>query len=720
MRRRVHDAPAVAAVLALVGAAFGQLLGHRLLAGYDVTTYSLPNRAEVTWALRHLHLPQWDPLRFAGSPLLANPQAAVLYPLHWPLLVLAPDRAQDVALVLHVAIAAVGAYAFARLALRTSPLAAVVAGAGFGLSGFVEAHIGHFEQTTSLAWLPWALLATDRLAIAEDLRRAARPVAGLAAALALTALAGHTQYLHLAIATVLVYALIVARPFASAARALAGVALGVALAAIQLVPTELLSRRSVRSGGLSFHDAVAYSLPRSRALTAFLPDFTRAPHAGVEYVAGLPWAVLALAAIAVATGRAGRRGVALAAIAVLGLVLALGSGTPVFRLAYDIVPAMDSFRVPARWLLVPSLALPLLAACGLDAVTHGLRPHRAALATVTAGAGVVGVAGLALGRAAPEPVSIALGAVAAALAAGGWYLAKRTGRAGPFVALALVLVVGGELLGANAHAYVRSLRVPAGALLARSSTAAALSDPTAGRIFSVTTDAVPLPYGEQRRVLPPNTFVLDHLRSIDGYDGGLLVDRNWVRAMTGLSRNRTFRDDSPLVANLGPTLDPRRFAELDVTRVLVHDWPADIPTLLPPGSRRIARAGDVDVWSTPTYGPVFLAGSGDVPAGLRLLRDPRRPERLVVLVPPAAGGRRVVVSESYAPGWSASRGVRLTRHHDLLMSFVAPAGGGRVVLRYRTPGLVAGATITMVALLVLGALLAVPRRTGPHLTSGRS
>ena len=83
---------------------------------------------------------------------------------------------------------------------------------------------------TSLAWLPWALLATDRLAIAEDLRRAARPVAGLAAALALTALAGHTQYLHLAIATVLVYALIVARPFASAARALAGVALVAGLA----------------------------------------------------------------------------------------------------------------------------------------------------------------------------------------------------------------------------------------------------------------------------------------------------------------------------------------------------------------------------------------------------------------------------------------------------------------------------------------------------------
>ena len=294
---------------------------------------------------------------------------------------------------------------------------------------------------------------------------------------------------------------------------------------------------------------------------------------------------------------------------------------------------------------------------------------------------------------------------------GGWQLTWRKRRAGPAVAFALALLVAGELLGANAHAYVRSLRVPAGALLARSATAAALSDPTAGRIFSVTTDAVPLAYGEQRRVLPPNAFVLDHLRSVDGYDGGLLVDRNWVRAMTALSRNRAFQSDTPLVGNLSPTLDPGRFAELDVTRVLVHDWPADIPTLLPPGSRRIARAGDVDVWSTPTYGPVFLAGNGEVPAGLRLKRDPRRPERLVVLVPPRAAGRRVVVSESYAPGWSASRGVRLTRHHDLLMSFVAPAGGGRVVLRYRSPGLVAGAAVTIVALALVALLLVVARRS---------
>src|SRR5262245_23365524 len=89
------DLLAVAGTLLTVAFAFGQLLGRRPLAGYDVTTYSLPNRAQVTRALRQGHLPQWDPYRFGGAPMLASPPATVLYPLWLPLLPLEPDRAQE-------------------------------------------------------------------------------------------------------------------------------------------------------------------------------------------------------------------------------------------------------------------------------------------------------------------------------------------------------------------------------------------------------------------------------------------------------------------------------------------------------------------------------------------------------------------------------------------------------------------------------------------------
>jgi hypothetical protein len=140
-------------------------------------------------------------------------------------------------------------------------------------------------------------------------------------------------------------------------------------------------------------------------------------------------------------------------------------------------------------------------------------------------------------------------------------------------------------------------------------------------------------------------------------------------------------------------------AELDVTRLIVHG-PFDVAAMLPSGATSVAEVNDVAVWAVPTYGPVFLT-DGTSPDGLRLRRQAARPERLVVEVPPTIAGQTVVVSEAFSPGWSASEGIGLHRYHDLLMAFTAPAGGGEVALRYRTPGLRLGTLLSGLALIVL-------------------
>ena len=188
--------------------------------------------------------------------------------------------------------------------------------------------------------------------------------------------------------------------------------------------------------------------------------------------------------------------------------------------------------------------------------------------------------------------------------------------------------------------------------------------------------------------------------------------------MTDLTGRREFEPMVALRGNLNPPyagrLDPERFAELDITRAVVRRSAMDIAALLPPGSRFLRRVRDLDIWATPSRGSVFLAG-GQEPAGLRLVRDPMEPERLEVIVPPGGAGRTVVVSEAYSPGWSAPDGIPLRRHHDLLTAFDAPPGGGRVVLRYRAPGLAAGAAVSGAAiLLAVGLALAVsPRASRP-------
>jgi hypothetical protein len=712
--RARRDLLPAAVVLLFVVLAFGQLLGRRALAGYDVANYSLPNRVQVARALRGGHIPLWDPYRFGGVPLLASPQAGVLYPLSWPLLPLAPDRAEEVARVLHVAIAALGAYAFARRALETSAVSGLVAAIGFGLGGFVHAHIGHIEQTTALVWLPWALLATDRALAAPRFGEALRPLIGLGLALALCGLAGHPQYLHMGIAVVAAYAAMTARPWRRAPRVLVGVALGLALAAAQLLPTWYLSLHSMRAGGLSFSAAAALSLPWREAVTAFLPDYFGPVRLGpIEFWAWVPWSVLFLAGAALAQAAPGRKAPALAVLALLGWLLALGSGTPVFRIAWELLPGTRLFRVPARWLLIPSLALPLLAAAGLESILRA-QPASRRRALVLLAAAALAATGALLGAGGPRPAAVGAGVVAGLLTWGLRQGALRKTISGALAAAAVTAIAAAELLGGNAHAYARTLRMETGSLLRPSDAAQALGDLAGGRVLSIgSEDAEDFP--AQRRHLRPNTNVYDALRSVDGYDGGLLIDPHWTRAMTDLTGREDFLPDASLRGNLAlpyrGRLDPERFAELDITRAVVATTPLDIPALLPQGSRFLQRVGDVDIWATPSQGPVFLVG-GEVPEGLRLLRNPEEPEKLEVLLPLAAASKTVVVSEAYSPGWSASGGIALNRHHDLLIAFDAAPGTRQVSLRYRAPGFLPGVTLSAAAVLASLALALMTLRRG--------
>ena len=682
--------------------AFGQLAVGRSLAGYDVTTYSGPNRLQVTEAFRAARLPQWDPFRFGGSPLLANPQAAVLYPLHLPLAAVPAERAQGVSLVLHSLVLAAGAYAFARRCLDVEPPAALVAGVGVALGGFAHAHAGHYEQATAMAWFPWALLAAHLTV--DDARSSGRGarwgIAGLAVSLALVALAGHTQYLHMVLAAVALFGLALCRSVLAALRLAAGGVLGLGLAAAQLVPTARLAGQSVRSGGLTLAEAAQESVAPAQALSVFLSrEWGRL---SVEAWAWLPWTVVALVVVAVVAGRRDRRMLALGAVALVGVAFALGRHSPVYRLAFAMVPGMDLFRVASRWLLLPAVALPLLAALGVDALTNGRRPTPSTAAIGAVPVVVVAVA-LSTQTGGPSLRGALVGLVVVLAVAVAWALARRP-RLGalPLVIVAGLVVVEG--LAANSDAYVRWLRMEPEALFRRSTTLEALGGDVDGRILSLGSEDLG-DFDGQRRAERPNAHVYDHLRSVDGYDGGLLVTRHWRTAMLALAGDPGATSIDTLRGAIGPRrLDAERYAELDTTRVVERGaWyePLDV---LPPGSALLQQVGDVRIYATPSLGPVFLEDH-TVPLGLRLRRDVRRPERLVVEVPASAGGATVVVSEAYDAGWSAAPSVQLRRHRDLLLSFTAPPEGGRVTLRYRTPGLLTGAAISLLNLVAVVALV---------------
>lgn len=400
---------ALLAIMAIV--LFRQIaLTNLILSGGDALTYFFPYRAYAAQVVQSGRIPLWNPYLFLGAPFLANPQAGVFYPLNLALLWLPAPKIVAWSVVLHVAMAAVFAYLYARHSLRLSIPAAFLAAAAFAFGGLISGQVEHVNQLNVAAWFPLLLLLWDSRS------RARWPaLLGMGVVVGLGLLAGHTQSSYISMVGLGAYAILPVllglwrslhkgagraglRNLVTILLQLGLVAaVGIALAAVQLVPTWELAQQSIRSGGLSYRETIAFSMkPLPRLLWhTLLPPWGRnlANVFGgdyyTEYLAYVGVVPLALAAIAAACWLLQRvrfrsstlheKDVAgedamvrptaqVMALAVLGFALALGGYNPLYWLLYKVMPGFNLFRVPARWLLLYAFGMAMLAGVGLQQV----------------------------------------------------------------------------------------------------------------------------------------------------------------------------------------------------------------------------------------------------------------------------------------------------------------------------------------------------------------
>ena len=388
-------------LLFLRQAAFTNLIfarGDTLLYFYPYWDY----RAQSLLAGR---LPLWNPYLFMGVPFLANSQAGVFYPLNWPLMFFPAPVAVKISVVVHLIIAAWGAYALARKVFELETLPATFAAAVFALSGYLLAQIEHVNQLQGLAWLPLALLATHRI-----IRISSHPTTQppshltplvvhcslLSLFIALQLTAGHTQTAFITLAAcglVALNSLITSRftfdvwhsrllgfglsPLFGGLCLGFGIFLAFALSAIQLLPTFELSRLSLRGGGLPFNEAVSFSLNPLLLGRALLPGYSRMIFSEfVGYIGVIPL-VLAVFAIQflitnnqlLITGI--KSPIFLAVLlAGTGLFFAIGGYNPIYLLLAKFAPGFNLFRVPARWLVLWALGAAMLAGYGLQRISN--------------------------------------------------------------------------------------------------------------------------------------------------------------------------------------------------------------------------------------------------------------------------------------------------------------------------------------------------------------
>src|SRR5512139_3612796 len=153
------DALALAALLALVLLFFWNLaFTNLIIARGDIFYYFYPYRDFAAQAVREGRVALWNPYLFMGAPFMANSQSGFFYPLNLLMSWLETARAIDWTIVLHIFIAASGAYVFARSVLQLSLAAALLATISLGLGGYPGTQIENVNQLQGLAWTGWVFL----------------------------------------------------------------------------------------------------------------------------------------------------------------------------------------------------------------------------------------------------------------------------------------------------------------------------------------------------------------------------------------------------------------------------------------------------------------------------------------------------------------------------------------------------------------------------------
>ncbi|NQU44559.1 hypothetical protein HQ520_14810, partial [bacterium] len=410
------------AVVALFGSDL--LFRGEALAGGDIVNHYYPSKHLVREQLRAGEFPHWNPLTFSGRPLQADIQVGLFYlpnllfwffPLTW---------AFNIWTLLHFWLGAMGMTLWMRRRVNNLP-AALFSGSLYIFSGYATTRLepAIVLFIAAMAWLPWMLAAWDRLR--DEWRFGGwgrfRWALALAGILTMSVLSGAPQITFFSFLALGIYALIHAwrtrdpeeedetdscfpvhpRPLLILA---ATVAVTVGLCAVQILPTGMLVAESWdRTTGAQWDYITDGSMRPRMLLTQIAPFFFGDPldmqtywgqeaggyHEVTAYVG--PAALFLLAAFILARffvfrrtwlddldgpdrRRANRFEIFCLILLILAVLLAPGRHSPFFWIAYHIIPGMDRFRVPARFLLFFVFAVSALSGWTLDRLFGSAKP----------------------------------------------------------------------------------------------------------------------------------------------------------------------------------------------------------------------------------------------------------------------------------------------------------------------------------------------------------
>jgi hypothetical protein len=596
-------------------------LPGRYVVGFDTFAYSGPNAEITTTAIRAGRLPLINDTIFGGVTHFGNPQTGVLYPPRLLPLIMDTNRAMGLLVSAHVIFLGLGMkHLLGRLAI--SPMSSTFGAVALMASGAVMTKTVQFEQILVFAWLPWLLASIHSITFPKaecGKNTRLRSTGVLALVTAAVCSAGHPQLTYQVAVTAVVFWMAsmwhaarsaegsTIRLRSSAPAVASGVVLGVMLVLPQMWAALDATRHSALSGGrdisslgtadlaLTIHRSARAILGTVRSINPglFVGSFEPISYLGVCLVLLAVVGVVSCIRRPAERNMPAQRTMALAftALALGSFVIALGPRTFVFRVAFEFLPGFDFARVSARWLVIFTFAMCVLAAFGLDAIKS--RIDRRSL-VMTSIAIVLGALYVVITTTLPDGVTMTIWVITALVVMALLSMSRASLHPRRFM-WALGGIALAEVLIGSMSSIPQHVRSDTSFTQARSDTTHWLARQE-GYTIALTPDFGPLP--DMVLGLRPNANTLLGIRSIDGYDGGVQITQRWADSLRRFNPNPAV--DFPLRSNLVPPIDTHIAARTGIRHLVVDRTRFD-SSVTAGWDGPIRREGVLDVYRNPDW-----------------------------------------------------------------------------------------------------------------------
>lgn len=339
----------------------------------DVISMLYPWRSMGMQMLKSGQLPLWDPTILLGTPLLANPQSALLNPLNLLYFFLSSGTAWSIQIILQPVLTGLAAYLFLRN-LSISKPSSVFGALAFSFSGFTIVWMEYNTIGYTIVFIPLVLLLLDKIAVNLKIFH----LLLLAVFFGLQFFAGYPQiyiYTFLFSGLYFLYRLYEnGHPVVfKLAIYVLSLIFGLSLAAVQLIPSLELLNLSIRSVDATAQAANIQFLPLKHLITLMVPDFFGNPGSGNYWSLGsydnfafsIPTAALFLFSFAILSKKTyGRHFLIFIPLLVLSLILSLQNPLSLF---FTRLPVLGlNSAVATRILVFFDLFLVVIASFGLD------------------------------------------------------------------------------------------------------------------------------------------------------------------------------------------------------------------------------------------------------------------------------------------------------------------------------------------------------------------